>query len=170
MDETLYKLVFVSFYLLLLIGISSLIILLIGVLRWKLKKRAFPTRWMRTVIVLFGVTGVLFYNLQFNLNFLPAGEQNASFPSPNGKYEVHTYHFTGMYGKNAKAVLVNTETSEKNTLYFNWYDYDPQVEWLDNDKVKIGREKLSIHQDTYDYRRDPDAFRTLPPQREMHGE
>jgi hypothetical protein len=149
-------------------GIVSLVILLIGIFKWGLKKRKFPTKRLLVFLLFPVISSVQFYNQYYNLNYLPAGELNAVFPSPNENYDIHTYHFTGIYGENSKAVLVNTETEKENTVYFNWYDYDPQVEWVNNDIVKIGREELSIHQDTYDYRHDSDSLRTLPPQRVMH--
>src|SRR5699024_3555903 len=116
MNETLYMLLFYSFFILILLGTVSLIILLIEIFKWALKRRSFPKKQLLICILLLVISGVQFYNQYYNFNYLPAGELNAAFPSPNENYEIKTYHFTGVYGINAKVVLVNTETQEENTI------------------------------------------------------
>lgn len=44
---------------------------------------------------------------------------NAVFTYPNENFEIHKYDFNGIYGMNAKAVLVNTKAEKENTIYFN---------------------------------------------------
>ncbi|MDC3413201.1 DUF5412 family protein [Terrihalobacillus insolitus] len=76
---------------------------------------------------------------------------------------IKTYHFEGIYGRAAKATLTDLKTDEEKTIYFNDYDYDPQVIWVSNKVVKIGREKLNINKDIYNYRLDNENNRELPP-------
>ncbi|KGP70953.1 DUF5412 family protein [Pontibacillus yanchengensis] len=165
MNGTLYVVLFLSFFALILIWIISLTLLFIGLIKWIRNNRKFPSKRLSASLIVLCIASVQFYHQYYNLDYLPEGELNAVFPSPNENFEIHTYHFNVMYGMHAQAVLVNTKTEKENTIYFNWYDYDPSVKWIGNNNVRIGREKLSIHQDTYDFRHDPNSPRMLPRQR-----
>ncbi|RDW15138.1 hypothetical protein CWR45_18400 [Oceanobacillus chungangensis] len=88
MNETLYMILFYFFFVLVLIVIVSLVILLIGIFRWGVKKRNFPTKRLLVFLVLLGISSVQFYNQYYNLNYLPAGELNAVFPSPNKTHTI----------------------------------------------------------------------------------
>ncbi|WP_226035273.1 DUF5412 family protein [Aquibacillus saliphilus] len=168
MNETLYMFLFLLMFTMILVTAIFAVILIVGIVRGLKSKRTFPMKRLVLFLVSFSISLILFYNQYFNLDYLPAGELNASFASLDSRYEIETYHFNGIYGMNSKAVLVELETGDSKTIYFNWYDYDPMVEWVNKDTVKIGRETLNIHDGSYDYRHDPDVIRILPLQRKIH--
>ncbi|CQR47532.1 hypothetical protein BN1058_01856 [Paraliobacillus sp. PM-2] len=161
---TLHLMLFFTSGLILVISLISTVILILFFLK---KKKIFP----RKTIIIFGASCfifiILFYNHYYNLNYLPQGILNDSIEGPDDKYSIRTYHFDGFYGLNAKASLFNNETGEEDTIYFNWYDYDPKVIWLNEKEVRIGREELNVFEDKYDYRHDKN-YKTLPSQRELH--
>ncbi|MFB1051221.1 DUF5412 family protein [Paraliobacillus sp. JSM ZJ581] len=110
------------------------------------------------------IFSILFYNHYKNL---PQGILNDSIERPSGKYSIRTYHIDSFYGLNVKASLFNKETGGEDTIYFNWYDYDPKVTWLSVTEVRICREELNIFEDKYDYRHAKN-YKMLPLQRELH--
>lgn len=168
MNEILYLALFLSFFIISLVSIIFLVVLFVKMVKWKKGKYLFPRKTFFFTLSFLVVTGILYYNQYYNLDYLPSGEMNTNIVSPNGKYSIKTYHFTGIYGENAKAVLVDLNKNKEKTIYFNRFDYDPYVEWVTNDQVVIGEEKLNIHKDTYDYRYDPNALRGLTRQRLEH--
>lgn len=165
MNDTLYQVLFFMFFIISLTTIITFIILVIRIIISCSRGRSLPQKHLFYSIILLMLSLILGYNQYFNLEYLPSGVLNATITSPNEKYVIKTYHFDGIYGDNAKAVLINLSNGDEKTIYFNHSDYDPKVEWLSDDKVKIGVEKLNIHKDTYDYRWDFESSRTLPPQR-----
>ncbi|WP_084243193.1 DUF5412 family protein [Planomicrobium okeanokoites] len=164
MNEAFYVLMLFILFLLGLITFFLMLLLIIRVISWSQKKIDFPTKLLLSLLVSVLIFLTLFLNQYYNLNFLPKGVLNTTVSSPNGIYNIETYHFTSIYGENAKAVLVNQESGERKTIYFNWYDYDPEVIWLSNREVRIGREVLDIYNDRYDYRHD-ENIESLAPQR-----
>jgi hypothetical protein len=65
-----------------------------------------------------------------------------------------------------RAELVNSKTNRKKTIYWNYPDVNPYVEWIDNDTVRIGEQSLNIAKgETYDWRKDDEWKRDLPKQR-----
>lgn len=53
------------------------------------KKRRFPKKWLLTTLIVLCKASVQFYNQYYNLNYLPKGEMNAVFTSPNENFDIH---------------------------------------------------------------------------------
>lgn len=165
MNEVLYTSLLLILFLSLFITSILLLLTIIRIFSWLRRKKDFPKKLVYLLLPFLLLSLSLFLNHYYNLNSLPEGVLNAVVESPDGMNRIETYHFTGIYGANAKAVLVDQESGKRSTIYFNWYDYDPEVTWLNNRQVKIGRETLDIYDETYDYRRNKNV-ESLPPQRD----
>ena len=164
MNDTLYIVLFVIMFILGILTFSILLLFIIRLVFWLTKRKTFPRKSLTCLLMSIIIFLFIFYNHYYNLNYLPNGELNATIDSPDGKNRIETYHFSKIYGENAKAVLVNNDSGDRKTIYFNWYDFDPKVVWESNEEVKIGRETLNIYTDHYDYRHD-ENLRLMPPQR-----
>lgn len=101
------------------------------------------------------------------LQGVTGGELVKSTPSPNGDYTIHTFFRDGGVetAHSVRCELVNVKTNESKNIYFNFPDYNPFVEWLDQDLVKIGNKTLNISEgETYDWRRDHGWRKEVPRQ------
>jgi hypothetical protein len=125
----------------------------------------YPKKSLLTFIITSSFASFFILNYAFNLNFLPTGVLNKSFPSPDKTYDIKTYHYNSFFYDFAKADLVHNEKNYRKTIYFNRKDYSPYVEWLDNEKVMIGREIIDIPKgQTYDFRKRVGSNPNLPKQ------
>ncbi|WP_242217775.1 DUF5412 domain-containing protein [Bacillus cereus group sp. BfR-BA-01380] len=103
----------------------------------------------------------------FSLQGVPTGELIRTIESPNGEYKIKTYfHDGGSLSADAvRGELVHLKTNSTKTIYWNYPDKDPFVEWLNETTVKIGDQTLHIpKQETYDWRDDKNYTRAYPKQ------
>ena len=85
--------------------------------------------------------------------------------SPDGKYLIKTYfHNAGSLSADAVSELVNLDTdSEK--IYIELSRYDPYIEWVNKNIVRIGDQTLDVSQkETYDWRDDDKHVKEMPKQ------
>lgn len=103
----------------------------------------------------------------FSLQGVPTGKLIRTIESPNGDYQIKTYfHDGGSLSANAvRGELIHLKTNSTKTIYWNYPDEDPLVEWVDETTVKIGDQTLHIpKQETYDWRDDKKHTREYPKQ------
>lgn len=101
------------------------------------------------------------------LQGVTGGELVNSTPSPNKDYVIHTFFRDGGVetAHSVRCELVNLQTKESKNIYFNYPDFNPFVEWLDHDVVKIGNRTLNVADgETYDWRHDHSWSREVPRQ------
>ena len=114
------------------------------------------------------VVGTIFvYWKFFSLQGVPTGKLIRTIESPNGDYKLKTYvQDGGSLSANAvRGELIHLKTSSTKTIYWNYPDNDPLVEWIDETTVKIGNQTLHIpKQETYDWRDDKSYTREYPKQ------
>ncbi|MGG0240904.1 DUF5412 domain-containing protein [Bacillus rhizoplanae] len=114
------------------------------------------------------ITGAGFvYWKFFSLQGVPTGKLIRTIESPNGDYQIKTYfHDGGSLSANAvRGELIHLQTNSTKTIYWNYPDEDPLVEWVDETTVKIGDQTLHIpKQETYDWRDDEKYTREYPKQ------
>ena len=92
----------------------------------------------------------------FSLCSLPEGEYLETVDSPNGEYQINSYLANGgaTVDYAVRCEVVNVKTKEKRNLYWDYHCEEADIEWIDNDNVKINGKELNIHTDYYDWRED----------------
>ena len=119
------------------------------------------------VLAILSLVGLGIYNLFFNLQAVPHGNLIRSIQSPHGNYVIKTYvsEDDPLSANAVRGELVDLKRQKVRTIYWNYYDQDPYVKWLNNSEVLIGRQTLNILKgDTYDWRSDDNWVRQLPRQ------
>lgn len=113
---------------------------------------------IRIILIIFISVLILlfFYNKMFNMNKLPKGEYVDSLKSPNEKYVLNAYKYSGGATVDwaLRVEVENLETGKKKNIYWNYHEKEAEWEWIDNDTVIINNHKLNIHKDSYDFRRN----------------
>lgn len=168
MSNGLYTFLSIAAFIILFITTISFIFLVTKLIIRLMKKGEFP----KTSLLLTVIGGLLsflfFYNHHNNLNFLPVGYLNEpTVLSQEGSMEIRTYHYLGMFSQMSRGEVLDKSSDKGKTIYFNDYDYNPKVEWINKNIVKIGRETLDLSKnEVYDFRKDPNKMnkKKLPPQ------
>lgn len=80
---------------------------------------------------------------------LPKGEYISSLDSPNGKYVLNAYRYSGgaTMDWSLRVELENKETKLKTNIYWVYHESDAKMQWIDNQTVKINETKLNIHKE-----------------------
>ncbi|WP_020060255.1 DUF5412 domain-containing protein [Bacillus sp. 123MFChir2] len=114
------------------------------------------------------IIGACFIYWQFfSLQGVPTGKLIRTIESPNGDYKLKTYFQDGgsLSLDAVRGELVHLKTNSSKTIYWNYPDADPLVEWIDETTVKMGNQTLHISkQETYDWRDDENHKREYPKQ------
>ncbi|MFI8708350.1 DUF5412 domain-containing protein [Bacillus sp. NPDC077411] len=103
----------------------------------------------------------------FSLQGVPTGKLIRTVESPNGDYKIKTYVQDGgsLSADAVRGELVHLKTNSAKTIYWNYPDNDPTIEWIDETTVTIGNQTLHIpKQETYDWRDDKNYKREYPKQ------
>ncbi|MGG2017980.1 DUF5412 family protein [Bacillus sp. S10(2024)] len=103
----------------------------------------------------------------FSLQGVPTGKLIRTIESPNGDYKLKTYVQAGdsLSANAVRGELIHLKTNSTKTIYWNYPDNDPLVEWIDETTVKIGNQTLHIpKQETYDWRDHENHTREYPKQ------
>lgn len=124
----------------------------------------------KVAIVLIAIVVILsgfIYWKFFSLQGVPKGKLIRVITSPDGQYEIKTYlDDTDSLSANA----VRGELSKKNsnstkTIYWNYPDEDPYIEWVNNRTVRIGNQTLDISKNqVYDWRDEEKHSKEKPKQ------
>ncbi|MGM9950558.1 MAG: DUF5412 family protein, partial [Lysinibacillus sp.] len=81
-------------------------------------------------------------------------EKVSEITSPDNSYKLHIYFHGGVLLKwdySYIGELENVKTSEKRNIL--WLPPEtPEIQWLDNDTLLVGDEKVRVDKDTYDAR------------------
>ncbi|GAA0361027.1 DUF5412 family protein [Bacillus horti] len=163
MNNTLFSILVILGAVFLVITVIVFLLFLIKITIYTFKRNiGFPFKCSFILLSCLLFTSFHYYNLYNNLEYLPEGVINQSVPSPDGLHEITTYHLNSR--KSARAEVLNINTGKSKTIYYNYYDYSPYVEWISSDTVVIGRETLNIEKDTYDYRKEQIKPSVLPKQ------
>ena len=110
-------------------------------------------KFIIVILVLF-LSIYFFYQKFYNMNNLPEGEFIESLKSPNEKYLLNAYRYSGgaPVDWTLRVEVENIETGEKKNIYWNYHEKEAEWEWIDNDNIIINNHKLNIHKDSYDFR------------------
>jgi hypothetical protein len=120
-----------------------------------------------SLLTIIWVGGVIIYREFFSLQSVPKGVLILTIPSPNGKYAICTFSHNGgsLSADAVRGELVDLTHNTRKTVYWNYPDEDPYVEWLSTHTVIIGNKKLNMSKgETYDWRREDNWVRQYPKQ------
>lgn len=156
MNNDLFHFLTIAVLMVLVLTVILLVILIsrLGINLFK-RDKIFPRR--NLVVVVTGAIVVSFYalNWQFNSSFLPEGYLNERLTSPNGEYEVRIYHYSGLIDyKNVRVSIFDKDREKSETIYYNFVDGPLNVEWVDEETLAINNMVLTIHEDSYDFRKE----------------
>ena len=91
----------------------------------------------------------------YDMNRLPTGEYLTEATSPDGKYTIKVYLTNGgattSYGIRAELVFNEKDETTK-TIYWNYDEETAMIQWLDNEKVMINGQILTIPNEKFDFR------------------
>ncbi len=87
---------------------------------------------------------------------LPEGSLLDSADSPNGTYRIETYLCSDKGAMHIRCAVVEIATSEFRNIYWNKYNEDVDIEWVDYTNVKIEDKTINVtDEDAYfDYREE----------------
>lgn len=91
----------------------------------------------------------------FDVNRLPTGDLIKQSTSPNGKYTINAYVSSGgaTTSFSVRAELVfNDNTKKKKNLYWNYREDNANIDWIDDDTVRINGHILRLPNEKYDFR------------------
>ncbi|MFD3449374.1 DUF5412 domain-containing protein [Microbacteriaceae bacterium 4G12] len=119
------------------------------------------------LLITFLIFSVFIYWKFFSMQGVPKGELIRTVQSPDGKYELKTYFHDGgsLSSDAARGELVNKSSHRAKTIYWNYPDQDPHIEWINNHIVKIGDQTLDVSKNqVYDWRGKEKHSKELPKQ------
>lgn len=99
---------------------------------------------------------VFIYTRIYNINNLPKGRYLSSETSPNGKYKLNAYLYSGGatedFTLRVEVEDINATTSKN--IYWKDHDKTANMYWINNETVIINGKKLNVLKDKYDFRYD----------------
>lgn len=112
-------------------------------------------KYVIVIVILFLAIYIL-YQKTYDIDNLPKGEFVESLKSPNEKYTLNAYKYSGgaTVDWTLRVEVENNETGKKKNIYWNYHEKEADWKWIDNDTVIINNHKLNIHKDKYDFRWD----------------
>jgi len=108
-------------------------------------------------LLFIGLIGYGIYWAFYDMNRLPTGDLIEQSTSPNGKYTINAYVSSGGATTDfaVRAELVFNKTSKKNkNIYWNYREEDANIDWIDDDTVRINGHVLRLPNEKYDFRSD----------------
>ena len=91
----------------------------------------------------------------YDMNRLPTGEYLIEKTSPDGAYTLKAYRVNGeamtSYAVRGELVFNNHNRKTKN-IYWNYYDVNADIEWVENDTVVINGHFLNVPNEKFDFR------------------
>lgn len=87
---------------------------------------------------------------------LPEGSLLDSADSSNGTYRIETYLCSDKGEMHIRCAVVEIATSESRNIYWNKYNEDVDIEWLDDSTVKIEGKTINVTDKEvyFDYREE----------------
>ncbi len=85
---------------------------------------------------------------------LPEGTLLDSADSSNGTYRIETYLCSDKGEMHIRCAVVEIATSESRNIYWNKYNEDVDIEWVDDTNVKIEGKTINVTDEEayFDYR------------------
>lgn len=82
---------------------------------------------------------------------LPTGDYINSVKSPNGKYTLNAYRYSGgaTMDWTLRVEVVDNTNQKKKNIYWKYHESEADMKWLDAVTVQINGRKLNIHKDYY---------------------
>ena len=116
------------------------------------------------IVILFFI--LLFVNIsrvnnELSIDNLPTGELQTTSTSPDGKYEVKLYLYSGgaTTGYYMRGELV--EENKKKNIYWKCDEFRTEISWIDNHTVNINGKELDVRHDVYDWRKDKEFCESI---------
>lgn len=103
------------------------------------------------VVIVFLIYIYIVFFSRFRMYYLPTGEYLKSLESPNSAYTLKAYRYSGgaTVDWSLRVEVVNNSNNKKYNIYYRYHDYDAEMEWLDDNTVKINGKSLNIHKEYY---------------------
>lgn len=99
--------------------------------------------------------GIIIYNLFYNINNIPKGQFLEEFKSPNKEYSVRAYLITNSLSADSLRVeLVDNNTKKVKNVYYNYPADNVEIEWINNEIIRINEIELNVLKDSYDWRKN----------------
>lgn len=114
-----------------------------------------PVKFLLIGLLVLALVGLLIYWAFYSIGRLSGQELLLSSTSPEGSYTVSVYRNSGgaTTGYAVLGVVRNNHTGRERNFYWQADRETAELEWLDEQTVKIGGVTLDVTHDTYDYRR-----------------
>lgn len=101
------------------------------------------------------IAGII-YHFFFSMSALPDGELIGEYPNSDRTRTVKIY----LCGGNAttdfaiKGKIFENNNGKEKTIYWTYHESEANVQWLDDENIKINGKTLNTCRDVYDYRRE----------------
>ncbi|WP_312476754.1 DUF5412 domain-containing protein [Neobacillus sp.] len=121
-----------------------------------MKKKQIITLVILIPLLSFGLIGYGVYWAFFDMNRLPQGDLISEMDSPDGTWTIKAYVSSGgaTVGDAVRGELnFNKEKRKPKNIYWNYREYSASINWINNNTVEINGHKLSVPDDTFDFRR-----------------
>ena len=105
-------------------------------------------------VSIFLILYMIYYKFIYNFDNLPKGVYVESVISPNKKYRLNSYLYSGGATLDwaLRVEIENIKTNEKHNVYWKYHEKESDIKWIDNNYVKINGMKLNVFKDKYDFR------------------
>lgn len=109
-------------------------------------------------IIIFIIVGGVFYVINwafFDIQRINGQEYLDELTSPNGTYTVTTYLNNGgaITNYSVLGTLKNNINGEIKNIYWEYRCEESEMEWLNDETIKINGIELNVRNEIYDYRR-----------------
>ncbi|UJF16614.1 DUF5412 domain-containing protein [Jeotgalibaca sp. MA1X17-3] len=110
-----------------------------------------------SLLVIVGLLSYGFYWAFFDMNRLPEGELIADVSSPKETYTIKAYLTNGgattSYAIRGELHFNDSNKKAKN-IYWNNREEEVEIEWMDDDTVRINGIELEVEDEKFDFRRE----------------
>jgi hypothetical protein len=107
-------------------------------------------------IIILGLLGSGVYWAFFDMSRLPKGDMIAEVSSPKGTYTLKAYVSSGGATTDYSVLgelNFNKGNKKPKNIYWNYHEKNANIKWINENTVVINGHKLSVPNETFDFRR-----------------